>query len=230
MILFKLSCFPCSKKYSSWYKEKNSKSLIKDFMLHSKASVTTKKIRKNLGFSLIELLVVVAIIGILAAVAIPAYNQYRKTAALGAMSSDATNIVRAVTACLTVNPFSSCDELTDTKLGLNTQGVSGGITGKAPNVCFHFPREIAGTTYSQCVSVDASTSKSTAVNSNPFCHIESVANACADQMQIGSATCSLHANNIECNNDSDCPDAVSPATAKCVSGQKGECKSDATCG
>ena len=47
---------------------------------------------------------------------------------------------------------------------------------------------------------------------------------------MGGTTCAIHANNIECNADSDCPDAVPPATAKCVSGQTGQCKSDATCG
>ena len=197
-------------------------------MLHLNTNVTAKKLGKKLGFSLIELLVVVAIIGILAAVAIPAYNQYRKTAAVGAMGSDATNVARAVTACLTVNPFSECDQRTDTALGLNTQGLSLGIPAKAPNICFEFTREISGTTYSQCVSVNASSSTVTLTNSEPFCYAEITAGHCG--LNPLGATCTKTPGDIECASTADCPLPTGATAAACITNTKGGCKTaDATC-
>ena len=54
-----------------------------------------KNLKTKRGFSLVELMVVVAIMGTLAAIAIPAYNEYRKTAKKGAYRADLTQLHKA---------------------------------------------------------------------------------------------------------------------------------------
>jgi type IV pilus assembly protein PilA len=55
-----------------------------------------KALKNNKGFTLIELMIVIAIIGILAAIAIPNYLSYRDKAYCSAMESDASAVAAEI--------------------------------------------------------------------------------------------------------------------------------------
>ncbi len=71
-------------------------------------------IQKNeKGFTLVELLIVIAIIGILAAIAIPQFSQYRKRAWATELNTDLKNAYTAAQVFLTDNPAGSVSAIGD---------------------------------------------------------------------------------------------------------------------
>lgn len=79
-----------------------------------------KSLKKSKGFTLIELMIVVAIIGILAAIAIPAYNDYTQTTKASAGIAGLSSFKTTVAMC-----YQKEGDLKDCKAG--SKGIPAGV-------------------------------------------------------------------------------------------------------
>ena len=92
-------------------------------------------IKNNKGFSLIEILVSMGLIGVLAAIAIPAYDSYRSNANESVLKSDASNAYKAFHAYNAVNS-TFCKSLGEVGLSSLTSSETYQKTGRKSFVGF----------------------------------------------------------------------------------------------
>ena len=176
-----------------------------------------KLLKNNRGFSLLEVLVAVAIIGIISGIAVPQFTKYRNNASKVATETSGKNIASAFRNCLGLNTLGECDTLA--KIGIDCpKGATCSVGKDSTNnskFCAEIEATIGAKTYKTCVEVDLGTDKviqkfgGTLVKK--ICKL--TLSNCADDDDDGT-----HSSSTTCTKQSDCTNGVTPPKSCSTSG------------
>ena len=121
------------------------KQTIKNFLFKKRIKI----LRSKKGFSLLEVLIGVAIIGIISAIAVPQFAEYRETAAVTSVNTTGDNIAKAFNLCSATK--SSCATLTELKIRCDICGTPDASNG----ICVPMEQKVQNKTFKACVHVKA---------------------------------------------------------------------------
>ena len=180
------------------------KQKIKDFLIRKRFFKKSIKVLKNKkGFSLLEVLIGVAIIGIISGIAIPRFQDYRETATVTATDTTANNLAKAYNLCLATGT-GTCLSLDDLKINCpmcETTSFSQDTTDQS--VCMALKKTVGNKNFNGCVEVSSDgVVKKTYGGSFKVCWGKDTSNP---------AVLKVWSNKVKkCDKNADCPGSEGP--------------------
>ena len=188
----------------------------------------------NKGFSLVEILVAVSIIGIISAIAIPAFQDYRTEASKVAADTTISNIHRAFNNCLVLKKFGQCNSLGS--LGINCSDCDAEEDTANKRFCAEIDKEIGSDSFKACVSVQGNTVTRNYGGGLLGKLCKSAKTASTDGTTCSSVAASAMSPVKVCTQKSDCGSDVAAGVTTCgttytcdTNNADGECDSSANC-